>query len=343
MVCKFALLPSFTNTQATSALRNLPRGERPPQPHLRALCRRLRQRARQAPQPRVIWQAGTNGLPRHQDASAGGEGPIKVPLLRRRPAWRGWGTARPSRSGGTWTNVKKPFFFFPLLFSMELIIIRCRNGHSAALDPSATPSNTVAFEAFLETSIMQDELRLKFSPLEEAAGTFVLPDIDPYLPHGSDDDTAAALAALYRSHCVTQIESIRYMKLKQFLNLSASFYGSLTSPVQRLFCTPTIGSWVQKADWLMYRVSISPPARLTLGNRDPVVAAGTASRPPCRSDGPTKPLRDAAQPSAELLPAVFIPTARQTIPCNALPIHSYTHAQCQRDGARRGQDSGAPA
>ncbi|KAG5438707.1 hypothetical protein PCANB_002427 [Pneumocystis canis] len=83
--------------------------------------------------------------------------------------------------------------------------------------------------------------------------TFVLPSIDPYVPSDVDTDTKNTLISLYTSHCSSLIESIRYMRLKQFLTITSSFHNSLTVPVQKLLSSTYLANWVQKADFEMYR------------------------------------------------------------------------------------------
>lgn len=83
--------------------------------------------------------------------------------------------------------------------------------------------------------------------------SFTLPDINQYLPPDVDVDTKNTLISLYTSHCSSLIESIRYMRLKQFLTITSSFHSSLTVPVQKLLSSPFLANWVQRADFEMYR------------------------------------------------------------------------------------------
>lgn len=82
-----------------------------------------------------------------------------------------------------------------------------------------------------------------------------LPDIDLYAPPGTDPDISATLTAIYRSHCTSLIECVRYMRLKQFHQLFISFHCTLTTPVQKLLGEPAISSWIRESDWVMYKVS----------------------------------------------------------------------------------------
>ncbi|CAK3936466.1 Transcriptional regulator RFX1 [Lecanosticta acicola] len=91
-----------------------------------------------------------------------------------------------------------------------------------------------------------------------------LPSIHPYLPPRTDIDTADALAALYRTHCTSLIDSIRFCKEKQFFRLYTSFHGTLTVPVQKLFTHPNLAPWIEQCDLVMYRTMVRFVSRLTL-------------------------------------------------------------------------------
>ncbi|KAK3716806.1 hypothetical protein LTR37_006156 [Vermiconidia calcicola] len=91
-----------------------------------------------------------------------------------------------------------------------------------------------------------------------------LPPIDPYLPPKTDHDTAEALFALYRTHCTSLIDSIRFCKEKQFFRLYTSFHGTLTVPVQKLFTHPNLAPWIEQCDVVMYRTMVRFVSRLTL-------------------------------------------------------------------------------
>ncbi|KAH0552826.1 hypothetical protein GP486_006972 [Trichoglossum hirsutum] len=91
-----------------------------------------------------------------------------------------------------------------------------------------------------------------------------LPNIENYAAPGTDPDAAATLTALYRSHCTSLIESLRYMRIKQFFHLFTSFHGTLTVPNQKLFADPSIAPWIKECDWLMYKTMIGLLSPLTL-------------------------------------------------------------------------------
>ncbi|KKK16206.1 DNA damage and replication checkpoint protein [Aspergillus ochraceoroseus] len=90
-----------------------------------------------------------------------------------------------------------------------------------------------------------------------------LPDINDYLPANTDSKVAAALAALYRSHCISVIDSFRYCKERNLLRYFSAFHGTLTVPVQKLLTHPNLAPWIKECDWLMYQKMIAFVAPLT--------------------------------------------------------------------------------
>jgi regulatory factor X len=97
-----------------------------------------------------------------------------------------------------------------------------------------------------------------------ASGTIILPRIEPFLPPGTDPDAAKSLAALYRSHCTSLIECIRYCKEKTFFHLFTSFQGTLTMPVQRLLASPSVAQWIEECDFVLYQRMMLIISGLTL-------------------------------------------------------------------------------
>ncbi|GAQ09083.1 hypothetical protein ALT_6404 [Aspergillus lentulus] len=93
--------------------------------------------------------------------------------------------------------------------------------------------------------------------------SFQLPDIRGYLPGNTDTKVAAALAALYRSHCISVIDSFRYCKERNLLRYFSAFHGTLTVPVQKLLTHPNLAPWIKECDWLMYQKMIAFVAPLT--------------------------------------------------------------------------------
>ncbi|KAH0538738.1 hypothetical protein FGG08_004690 [Glutinoglossum americanum] len=119
----------------------------------------------------------------------------------------------------------------------------------------------------VSTSMTERELRFPTSekdPPINPHDPIELPSIDDYAALGTDPDAAATLTALYRSHCTSLIESLRYMRIKQFFHLFTSFHGTLTVPNQKLFADPSIAPWIKECDWLMYKTMIGLLSPLTL-------------------------------------------------------------------------------
>ena len=83
-----------------------------------------------------------------------------------------------------------------------------------------------------------------------------LPNLQRWLPSGTDPDAANALVALYRTHCISVIDSFRFCKEKMFWHHFTSFHGTLTVPVQKLLAHQNIASWIKECDWLMYQKMI---------------------------------------------------------------------------------------
>ncbi|KAK4164885.1 transcriptional regulator RFX1 [Cladorrhinum sp. PSN259] len=92
----------------------------------------------------------------------------------------------------------------------------------------------------------------------------MLPRIEPFLPAGTDADAAKSLTALYRSHCTSLVECIRYCKEKTFFHLFTSFQGTLTMPVQKLFSNLAIAPWIEECDFVLYQRMMRIVAGLTL-------------------------------------------------------------------------------
>ncbi|KAI9881330.1 MAG: hypothetical protein M1830_003337 [Pleopsidium flavum] len=126
---------------------------------------------------------------------------------------------------------------------------------SNSLDRASSRSNMVRRE-------------LKFPTIEETPfqenEPIDLPSIHEHTPPGTDPDVADALTALYRSHCVSVIDCIRFCKEKMFFYHYTSFHGTLTVPVQKLLAHPNIAPWIKECDWLMYQKMIRVVAPLTL-------------------------------------------------------------------------------
>ncbi|KAE8446135.1 hypothetical protein EG329_012506 [Mollisiaceae sp. DMI_Dod_QoI] len=119
----------------------------------------------------------------------------------------------------------------------------------------------------LESSTSKMSQRLRFAPLSEPLAqeyALSLPNIEPHVPAGTDQDSATALSALYRSHCTSLVDALRFCKEKTFFHLFTSFHGTLTMPVQKLFANPSIAPWIEECDFLMYQKMMRVVAPLTL-------------------------------------------------------------------------------
>ncbi|KAI1135102.1 RFX DNA-binding domain-containing protein [Hypoxylon sp. FL0543] len=118
----------------------------------------------------------------------------------------------------------------------------------------SSSAKTTLYLAFLETPVDPSHNN---EPL-------VLPKIEPYLPDGTDPDAAISLTALYRSHCTSLLECIRFCKDKGFFHLYTSFQGTLTMPVQKLFSNPSIAPWIEQCDFVVYQRMMQIVAPLVL-------------------------------------------------------------------------------
>ena len=120
----------------------------------------------------------------------------------------------------------------------------------------------------LDSAKKKIPLPLKFMPLHEPDHTgndpLALPSIEAFLPPGTDADSAKALMALYRSHCTSILECLRYCKEKTFFHLHTSFHGTLTMPVQKLFAKPEIAPWIEECDFVLYQKMIAIMTPLAL-------------------------------------------------------------------------------
>ncbi|KAI9746558.1 MAG: hypothetical protein M1818_000271 [Claussenomyces sp. TS43310] len=110
--------------------------------------------------------------------------------------------------------------------------------------------------------------KLRFAPPGETSvdeyEPISLPKIESYVPIGTDPDSATALTALYRSHCTSLVDAIRFVKQKTFFHLFTSFHGTLTMPVQKLFANPAIAPWIENCDFVMYQKMMRVVGHLTL-------------------------------------------------------------------------------
>ncbi|KAI0196492.1 RFX DNA-binding domain-containing protein [Xylaria flabelliformis] len=126
----------------------------------------------------------------------------------------------------------------------------------------------VATIDLLDTSTTKTIVNLAFprdgDDLFDQTQPLILPRIEPFLPQHTDPDSAKSLAALYRSHCTSVVECIRYCKEKTFFHLYTSFLGTLTMPVQKLFANPSLAPWIEQCDFVLYQRMTRIVAGLTL-------------------------------------------------------------------------------
>ncbi|KAF5658104.1 cephalosporin C regulator [Fusarium heterosporum] len=120
----------------------------------------------------------------------------------------------------------------------------------------------------LNSTTTKTQIELAFPPehtdpidLQEA---LPLPSIEQFLPEGTDPDAAKSLSALYRSHCTSLVECIRFCKEKTFFHLYTSFQGTLTMPVQKLFSNQALAPWIEECDFVLYQRMMSIVFTLTL-------------------------------------------------------------------------------
>ncbi|CAM1508483.1 Fc.00g053310.m01.CDS01 [Cosmosporella sp. VM-42] len=120
----------------------------------------------------------------------------------------------------------------------------------------------------LHTTSTKTELVLAFPPENEGpvdqSDILALPPIESYLPPGTDPDAAKSLSALYRSHCTSLVECIRFCREKTFFHLYTSFQGTLTMPVQKLFANPALAIWIEECDFVLYQQMMRILSGLTL-------------------------------------------------------------------------------
>lgn len=146
--------------------------------------------------------------------------------------------------------------------------------HSQASTP--LPSNSTAsthvtvISSFINDHVAPD---LKFVPdllqsinnqNTDLDSPLMLPNLKPFLPPSTDLDIADTLYGLYKAHCTSVFESLRYMQLKKLFSLLSSFHGTLTAPVLKLYVSSSLHPWVIASDSVMYKAIIKMLANLAL-------------------------------------------------------------------------------
>lgn len=91
-----------------------------------------------------------------------------------------------------------------------------------------------------------------------------LPSIYPYLPKDADYDIADTLYSLYKVHCTSIFESLRYMHISKLFSSFTTFNSILTAPVFKLYTSESVTEWVQECDLVMYRTMAKMLTKLHL-------------------------------------------------------------------------------
>ncbi|KAA8914574.1 hypothetical protein TRICI_002876 [Trichomonascus ciferrii] len=120
-----------------------------------------------------------------------------------------------------------------------------------------TPTSTTNTTLFSDIS----DISLSSSAPE---GGFSLPSLEFYYDTSADPDSATTLYGLYRTHCRSLIEALRFMHIKKFLDIQGSFMGSLTSPVRKLLAEPGVVNWIAAVDWATYKEMVQLLSPLAL-------------------------------------------------------------------------------
>lgn len=146
---------------------------------------------------------------------------------------------------------------------------------SSPIAPGGTSSNSSAALSTLlsgENFLVSD---LKHIPniltlidhslsMENLNSPLNLPSIYPYLPRDTDYDIADTLYSLYKVHCTSVFEFLRYMQVKKLFSSFASFNGILTAPVFKLYTHDSISEWVNECDSIMYKTMVKMLTKLHL-------------------------------------------------------------------------------
>lgn len=93
-----------------------------------------------------------------------------------------------------------------------------------------------------------------------------IPSIYPYLLKDLevDYDIADTLHSLYKVHCTSLFELLRYMQVDKMFGMFTPFTAILTAPVFKLFTSDGTLEWVKNCDLVMYRSMLKMLTRLHL-------------------------------------------------------------------------------
>ncbi|KAE9964601.1 hypothetical protein BLS_008208 [Venturia inaequalis] len=116
----------------------------------------------------------------------------------------------------------------------------------------------------LTSNMYAQHLEFNPPPATQSSDVLDMPDIWLWASRETDVDAANALVALYRSHCTSLVDSVRFCKEKTFFKLFKTFQGTLTVPVGKLFADPKVAGWVRECDWLVYQKMLEQLYSLTL-------------------------------------------------------------------------------
>lgn len=122
-----------------------------------------------------------------------------------------------------------------------------------ANQPAMSPISQVDFSMLQKPTQRLVYLTPELAAEVDEQQVFELPQIYDYLPDDADADVQEALVAAYYLHCINLIEAVASMRIRQFMELNQSFYHALAPDVQSLLGSPSLATWVQKADLQTYQ------------------------------------------------------------------------------------------
>lgn len=126
------------------------------------------------------------------------------------------------------------------------------NEHFQVVDLKYVPSLFSAIEMSMGADTMNQPLNI--------------PSIYPYIQKEQDVDydIADTLYSLYKVHCTSLFELLRYMQVDKMLGMFAPFTAILTTPVFKLFTAESTFEWFKDCDLVMYRSMLKMLTRLHL-------------------------------------------------------------------------------
>lgn len=132
-----------------------------------------------------------------------------------------------------------------------------------------TPFSSAQLQELFQTSDLKYVPQL-FSLIETSTDSLNqplhLPSIYSYFGKDLDVDydIADTLHSLYRVHCTSIFESLRYMHIKKMFALFPPFPAIFTAPVFKLLTSDQVADWVRDCDLVMYRAMLKMLTRLHL-------------------------------------------------------------------------------